>query len=132
MKYKDDIEQLPSCPPVEAECKSMEVWRLVHQPFAEKNFLPQALNNPKRMINGTLDEYQKCSNWALSCYNSYDNASHQLEGMNKTIRNFIGDTIAKINIAPNDGRLTPPDKKGHMDLFESMSADFKNKIEVIK
>lgn len=130
MKYKEELDRLLSCPPSDAVPKDAIIFRIVHLPYQDRNFLPQALNDPKKM-NRIDDDAIKCSNWGLSCYNSRENAQHQLNGFNPVMKKFIGTNIAEIVIAKSDGMLTYPSSSGHMDLFEAESAKLKDQIKAV-
>ena len=78
----------------------------------------------------TLDDKAKCSNWAISCYDSFDNAQHHLNGMPEHVQKFLGTNIAEINVCKSDGKLTPPEPNGHMNLFESKLSDLESKVKV--
>ena len=132
LKYAEHIECLQNCPPGNCQKCTRDAFRFV---FADinhpQNFLPVALKNPSRLLG---DDTKRCSDHALSFFNSRENAIGAFQRMSrrfKNIRKTIGDHLATGTLQPQDGVATPVSRSGHFDLFEEDDCQLAGRFRVV-
>jgi hypothetical protein len=73
----------------------------------------------------------KCLGFALSVYDSFNNAKKAFENVIKRFKNFpkiVGHRLAQIEVKKDDGLATEPAMSGHFDFFEYANTDLRTKI----
>jgi len=124
LQFKEEIKEIPCCPPVTAVGRTQTVWRWVMDPLTTDSFLPVALKNPPR-LHDVKDAQEKCSCWGLSMHGSYEQsigAFKHLERSFKMARKRIANSVASATITPDHGLCTDLDKYGHFDLHPYATA----------
>ena len=141
-KYSEKINILgiSNCPP--NECSAVEdggiYYRWVHEDIEhQNNFIPVLEINPKRIHTPSFSEdSQKCSGFALSMYDTFNNSQNEYLRIcqkNSNFPRFVGTHVAKLTLYFGDGYKTPSSRKGHFDLFEGEALDLIERIsEVFK
>ena len=139
-KYSEKINLLgiSNCPP--NECRAVEddgiCYRWVHEDIEHRNnFIPVLAINPKRIHTPAFSEDdQKCSGFALSMYDTFNNSRNEylkILRKNANFAQFVGTHVAKLTIYSGDGFKTPPSRKGHFDLFEREELNLIERISEI-
>jgi hypothetical protein len=122
LKYKKELEEVMKkgcdCPPAEAREGQLVAYRWVFNPITDTCFLPQALRNPKRVLNAksTADE---CSCWGLSmhtCEKSSKRAYRAVKSSLRQAEKIFGGFIAEGVIDHSSGLSTIAESNGHFDL----------------
>lgn len=123
---------VPQCPPVNAiECDK-ECWRFTLNPMTDRCFWPPKRRSPQRIAS---DSEQECSMWALSMYESEQQASRAYVNLSKSLKNIgktIGDHLSRGAVTCNDGKCMPANRVGHFDFHPYMDAGFANGFQVIR
>lgn len=129
LAYQADIDVLKEqgiqCPPADATPVTKTAWRWVFNPISEACICPQAVRNPRRLIQAK-DVETKCSCWALSMHESLKasiSAFQAVERMFPRARKILGNHIATVNILPEHGLCTSIDCNGHFDFHPYATAD---------
>ncbi|WP_419227108.1 hypothetical protein [Alteromonas sp. OM2203] len=132
MKYQKELDNIPQCPPKDAEAKVTDSFRFVFDPVCIKSFIPQALTQPTRM-SATNDPVQKCSLTGLSFFTS-DVAAVRVYNNIKMIKKHkkarIGSHLAEGTLDPKDG-LQSAVKCEHFDLHPSKNSCLENKFKIV-
>ncbi|MCQ4970010.1 hypothetical protein NE616_20150 [Enterobacteriaceae bacterium DFI.7.85] len=131
--YSQHISALvPQCPPAEATECDKECWRFTLNPITNNCFWPPKRRSPQRIAS---DDAQECSMWALSMYESEDQATRaytMLAKSMKNIRKSIGDHLARGLVTCGDGKCMPANRRGHFDFHPYVGAVFANGFQVIR
>ncbi len=131
-KYADEVGEADDCPPSVAFAADGEAYRWVMNPMSEECFFPAARKNPKRVLG--KQEKEKCSLYALSMFNTLENARSRflaLEASVRNIRKTLGTHIARAELCSDDGIRTHPNSTGHFDFFETDGSDVKSKFRIV-
>lgn len=122
LKYKDKLETVRkkgcNCPPAESYQDTKAVYRWVCNPLTEECFVPQAIKNPRRVLNAKSIE-DECSCWGLSLHTCIGKSKLAYKAVKANLPNadkIFGGFIAEGQLDNLSGLLTPPDKNGHFDL----------------
>ncbi len=138
LKYRSQIEQLiekgASLPPLLA-AENKAAYRYVFSETHCNNHKPIYIQKPQRIISDAVKSKLNTSGYALSCFESEDQATAKLESIkstNKKIALAIGDSLAIGTLDPEDGMITEASKFGHFDLYEFCDCDLNTKFTVNK
>lgn len=134
-KYQQQIDKLLAegltMPTVYAP-NNMEAFRYVFSTDNPNNHKPVCIQNPSRR----LPNREKLSGYALSCFNSQQNAEKKYAALCKSFRQTpktIGDSLSYGRLKDTDGMITKPDSaSGHFDLYESASCDLSKTFHITK
>jgi len=130
--YGTHINQIPQCPPSSAKECNKSGWRFTLNPHTPNCFWPPARRSPQRVAQ---NNYQACSLWALSMYETDVQATlayAQLKKMIKNIKKAVGDHLSQGSITVDDGKCTPPDHRGHYDFHPYINSNFTSNFNVIR
>lgn len=135
-KYYLYINQLPDCPPCRYEPQNRQAFRFVFEDFDHSNnFLPVLLINPKRINSPSFrDNNARCSGYALSFFNTLENAVRRYRGLQRSIPNIhksIGTHIAKGVITKKDGVISEISNNGHFDLHEFEHTNLRMRFSIV-
>ncbi len=135
-EYSDKFENLSvKCPPDDYLPKNMTVFRWVFNEITdERNFKPLALQNPKRILD--FDDTTKCKSFALSVYNSEENAKKRFQFLKNTMGEkaykTLGTNIASLNITEIDGVNEEPNAQtGHISHHLSKNHQYEKRFIII-
>jgi len=123
-KYQYFIQDFQNCPPSDWEAKNIDAFRFVFEDLNDhRNFIPNSVRNPTRDNSPKYknDCYGKCSGYALSFFDSLENAKKSYQAYKKSIPKFdriAGTHIAKGKITVDDGVTSWVGESGHFDLHE--------------
>ncbi|MDI1447279.1 hypothetical protein [Polyangium sp. 6x1] len=117
-KYAERFKSLPECPPPNNPAGGV-VYRLVHNPIIEDDFLP----NPEREKNKGNQHEQppSCTAWGLSLFTTaaaLQKKFGKLLGKYPNLANDVGNHIAEGTLVDSHGVTTKPNKEHHLNLFE--------------
>lgn len=130
-KYGIEINKLDNCPPADTQERNGEGYRFVFDEIGdERNFLPVLVLNPKRQITQT----QECSGYALSFFDTLENARRKYESLLRSHRNIgktLGTYIASGWISNADGFVSPTNAGGHFNLFEFSGCDLSATFQIV-
>lgn len=102
-------------------------FRYVHSlPPNQTSFLPQAITDPDRELNGGWRMKDTCSGYGLSMFTSLSNIRQRAECLKNSYPNILkrlGSFYAELNLTVNDGACTVPTLKGHFDFHEATMFD---------
>ena len=111
-KYKSEIEQLiekgASLPPLLA-AENKVAYRYVFSETHCNNHKPIYIQKPRRIISDLDKNELKTSGYALSCFESEDQATIRFDYLKRTIKNIalaLGDSMATGTLTPEDGMVT--------------------------
>lgn len=80
----------------------------------------------------SVEEGLSCSIFALSFFDSEENARNTYSGFPGRIKMLMGYTdIAAGLIRPEIGLCSPPDQNGHFDLYEFENVDLSEHMQII-
>lgn len=137
-KYKSEIEQLiengASLPPLLA-AENKAAYRYVFSETHCNNHKPIYIQKPQRIISDADRNKLDTSGYALSCFESEDQATVKFESLKRSIKNIalsLGDSLAIGTLDPEDGMITEASKFGHFDLYEFCDCDLNTKFTVNK
>jgi hypothetical protein len=135
-KYQNYINQLSEpCPPSNYQPKAMTAYRFVFEETSSKsknNFLPILMIQPKRQLN--FNDTQKCQGYALSLFDTQENAEKRYLKLKKQIKNIsktLGTHLAEGQITQQDGVVSKTDNNGHFSLHEFNNTDLSSKFSII-
>ncbi|MEQ2352445.1 hypothetical protein [Pseudoalteromonas piscicida] len=134
MKYQKDLDEIPCCPPQNAQSKSTEAYRIVHNPLCCKSFIPPGKISPSR-VKSKNPNNQNCSLLALSFFTNEQEAISHYKALEKRVNNIhktLGGYLAFGKLSANDGLQTPPGKNTHFDFYESKNSQLDSKFKIIK
>lgn len=134
-KYQEYIDRLLAegytMPEVHVP-NDMEAFRYVFSSDNPNNHKPVCRQNPSRR----LPDSEKFSGYALSCFNSQQNAEKRYNALCKSFKRTpkaIGDSLCSGKLRNEDGMVTTPDtNSGHFDLYESTTCDLSNTFKIIE
>lgn len=130
-KYLVYLETLTNCPPNTCQTRNMNAYRFIFEDVDhQNNFKPVLIIDPKRVL-GPDTEPVKCSGYALSFFDSSENARSRYKALTRSHKNIgqkLGSHIAKVQVDVMDGVCSEPNKSGHFDLHEYQETDFRHKI----
>lgn len=134
-KYQEYINKLLAdgyvMPEVYAP-NSMDAFRYVFSDNNPNNHKPVCIQNPSRR----LPDNEKFSGYALSCFNSQQNAEKRYATLCKSFKRTpkaIGDSLSGGSLRNEDGMVTKPDtNSGHFDLYESTTCDLSKTFKIIE
>ena len=127
-KYGDILSRFKDCPELDCNEVERDVYRWVHSKPSAEDFIPLPLmpDIDKRPIDLTDLKNHSCEAFSLSMWVDKDKAKQKL--LNFIVKHppelraeYIdrkGDTIGLIHIKKEYGKCSPPNKKGHISLFE--------------
>ena len=136
-KYWQYLKEFDNCPSTECKAINMQSFRLIFEDINHTdNFKPPLLIKPSRINEKMFDtNEQKCSGYALSLFNSLENARNRFINISKRNKCFgtnVGDHVAEIKIEEHEGKATEPSTNknnfGHFDFFEYIDTNFFDKI----
>lgn len=135
-KYEHAIDDRENCPPAYYESREFTAYRFVFEEINDKNnFLPVLEIKPKRINSPEFaTEQAKCLGYALSLFDSVENARRRYRQISRYNKNFyktVGTHIAGGRIEKQDGVASPVDDNGHVSLHEFEHADLSSKFRVI-
>jgi len=122
-KYQEQIKNIADCPPSDYKPIDRIGFRWVFKDRLHRNnFLPPLAITPKRIRDKMFEaEYSKCAGYALSFFDSVENAIKRYLNIYNKRKNFsttVGEYIARVEIKSDDGVASEPDKNGHFELHE--------------
>lgn len=124
VKFNNNLEQLET---------DVEAFRFAHDHENINNHKPVYIINPQRRIRPT--EELTCSGYALSCFDTVQNAETSFNVYRKSVRRFhkaVGNAIVSGDLTPDDGLIGPTNLKGHFDLYEYIACDLGRKFTISK
>ena len=128
-KYETNMRAYEACPPSTCTPATGEAYRICHNPFQPKDFLPPA----QRRIP---PNDKRCSEWGLSLYKSESEAVAAFRALDtsplKNIRKRLGDHIAVGTLQRAFGTTTPANGHGHFDLYEYLGVQLQPVFKVVK
>jgi hypothetical protein len=132
--YEDIISKLePKCPPESYLPIEREAFRWVFDSIDEpRNFLAQAEKNPKAIVDKPDEE--KCEFYALSFFNTADNAKARFQFFSKLSKNAykrLGTKIARGFLSKEDGLGGKIDQNGHFNFHHIRDHKFFTKFTII-
>jgi hypothetical protein len=136
-KYQYFIEDFRNCPPNDWGAKNIDAFRFVFENLDDhRNFIPNSARNPTRDNSPKYkdDSYGKCCGYALSFYDSLENAKKGYQAYKKSFPKFdriAGTHIAKGQIRENDGVTSRVNESGHFDLHEFENTDFRLRFNIV-
>ena len=134
-KYAAQIGELPCCPPEGCSGENVNYYRFVHRELTHpNNFRPPAVIRPPRLLPSGISDRKPCAAYALSFYvteQSAERAYRELVKKHKNARITVGDHLAVVAIAEDDGLLTPG-PRAHRDLYEFKDADLQPRTQIVK
>lgn len=110
--------------------KDLIAFRWVFPDNRPDNFLPRALINH----NGQELTKNRCNGWSLSMFDTEENAINELNCVYTNRPNIfkkLGTHVAKGNINPDDGLVSPINAKGHFEFFEFENSNIEVKFVTI-
>jgi len=121
LKYTARITVIRNCPPQTCREVLRNAYRFVFEAAnSEINFKPIALQQPEKYVN--FNEIAKCMSLGLSFFDSAENAETKFRSLRKKIPQIhrkLGTSLAQVELTPNHGLATNPDKiSGHFTLHE--------------
>lgn len=130
MKYHNELQEIPSCPPPSCQARKMTAYRYVFSPVDVDGFIPQGMKSPGR-ISASNDNQFKCSLMGLSMFVSQHDAEARfryLKGKYKNLKKTLGSHLAVGQLTPSMGVASVACSSGHFDFFEfqgiSLVGDF--------
>ena len=144
--YQNDYDKLNvECPPKSYKQSDIRAFRWVFNDIGnEKNFQSQyekhyKYSKPPKRYNDMTDT-DKCSNMALSMFNSLENArkrflflkNEQPVPMNENAYKFLGTHISVGEILKYDGVNEEPDRKGHFNHHPIEGFDYTTRFTIIE
>lgn len=124
LKHKDQIERL-GCNMDRFTERTRDAFCWTFEDINDpRNFVPRA------MVVGR----DNCTSWALSFFETQDQAKNRLDDITKNKRNLLkklGTHIATGQLEPADGISEDCDGNGHFNHFEYEEVDFKSKFTVV-
>lgn len=128
LKYASELGRYQNCPPDSATPKKTTVFRFVHADLDdERNFLPVAKLWPARR----LKNHQLCKSLALSVFTSEEAAVRFFQAASPRIQKTVGTHLAQGDIGQEDGRMTPPERNGHMSLYEADGVEIVDRFSIV-
>ena len=134
-KYQEQLDKLLSegyTMPHLHEPNGMNGYRYVFVNGSDNNHKPVCIQNPSRR----LPNNEKFSGYALSCFDSQQNAEKRYAALCKSFKRTpktIGDALSGGQLENQDGLVTTPDKiSGHFDLYEYASCDLNKIFKIIE
>lgn len=111
-------------------------YRFVFRNDIPKSYIPVYLLSPQRATKDEEKHKLSTSGYALSLFNTEDNAVKkyaELSASFRNIRSIIGDSVSHGNLNKEDGlisRISP--NNGHFDLYEFEKCDLAQKFTILK
>jgi hypothetical protein len=134
-KFSENFKKLSvKCPPEHYKSKNMTVYRWIFDEINdERNFQPLACRNPKRILN--FDDSKKCQSFALSFYNTENNARQQFSLLKEQIGNNVyrnlGTKVACGNITEEDGVSDEPNfETGHISHHPVAGQQYEKRFSI--
>lgn len=133
LKYLGCVSQISNCPPKTCLSVDGDFFRFVHEDLEhQNNFIPVRKINPARKLPG--DPVRQCDEWALSLYDTRNNASRAYLYISKKCQNFhktVGTHLALVSISYDDGVMDEVDETGHSNFHEYENAELVRKSVIV-
>lgn len=110
-------------------------YRFVFRNNIPKSYIPVYLMSPQRATKDEEKHKLSTSGYALSLFNTEDNAIKKYAELSANFRNIkliIGDSVSHGNLTNEDGlisRISP--SNGHFDLYEFKECDLAQKFTLL-
>lgn len=128
LKYADSLAKI-KCKLNHCSERNRKAFRWIKDPLStERNHRPQAINNPKA-------RGKNCEDWALSCYDSYEQASTGWEyhiGIKERLVQIFGEHIVETDLVKSDGVSEDSRDDGHFNHHEYDGYDIADRIISIR
>ena len=130
-KYPDLRLGFENCPPQEYREIDTTAYRFVHEDSRHpNNFTPVQIIKPQRSFQ---TDDARCKALGLSFFKEHDTARQFFQRQmkyNPRYGKVVGNRIAFIQVAPNDGVASEPEREnfGHFTFHEYLWTDFSQKI----
>jgi hypothetical protein len=136
LKYKNEIDQLNPDLTGFIEIEERISFRWVFEENDERNFAPVYKIDKKRLEKDTQKGKANFRGWALSFYETQEQAKNELMYWTKDkpeVFKKLGTHIAKGKVIALDGLCEEKcDERGHFDHFEYIDIDFSAKFEIVE
>jgi hypothetical protein len=136
-KHAEYLSQFKDCPSTTCSEIEREIFRWVHNPPTDANFVPLPLM-PYQILIDASDKEHKCTDYSLSVWDTLEIArakfleQYNRKHPNKRIEYIAnkGDSVALIHLKREHGVLSE-NKEGHYSLFEYSGVNLHNDIKKI-
>lgn len=95
--------------------------------------VPPSARKPKRALK--WEHVKRCASWALSFYETEEDAraayAGLVESIGETVHREIGTHLARWPIRASDGLRTITDDTGHFDLHEAATVNFSGRMTIV-
>jgi hypothetical protein len=137
-KYQARLKQFSNCPSEDFKEIEKNVFRWVHQPISENDFLPMSVIKvpPPRILD---DSDKLCIGYGLSMFDTKENAISKYKSLyerfrvrqKSQFREDKGNWVALISLTKKDGVADEPNNYGHFTFHEYETADLKQNVKRI-
>lgn len=111
-------------------------YRFVFSNNIPNSYIPIYLMSPKRATTAAEKNELKTSGYALSLFNTEDNAQKEYAKLCATCRNIkltIGDTVSYGVLTSKDGMISKINSSnGHFDLYEFKGCDLAQRFTLLE
>jgi hypothetical protein len=136
-KHAEYLNLYEDCPSTRCSETERDIFRWVHRPPTEANFVPIPLI-PDQILIDASDKKRKCVEYSLSVWETLEIAKQKFfeqytrRPPNKQVKYIAdkGDSVALISLKKEHGVLSE-NKGGHFSLFEYSGVDLRNDIKKI-
>jgi hypothetical protein len=133
MKYRQELEALPDCPPRSCQPCERHAYRFVYAEIGDsRNFLPAAKRNPAREFDS--DE-ARCFSHALSFFSTQVLAIaffRRLRMRHRNVAKTVGTCLAVGNLNAADGVASVVREDGHFSFFEAMGVELSDRFQIVE
>lgn len=117
LRFHSELAALNGCLTRLGDQFQNEAYRIVFDRFGERDFLPQAVLNPRRL---GAPSKGLCSLWGLSMFENKEQLLAHIKRVIKTAPNFtklVGDHYVRLSLSKADGLRTAARRDGHFDFY---------------
>lgn len=111
-------------------------YRFVFRNNIPKSYIPAYLMSPKRVTKDEEKHKLSTSGYALSLFNTEDNAVKKYAELSASFRNIkltIGDTVSYGVLTSKDGMISKTNSSnGHFDLYEFKGCDLAQRFTLLE
>lgn len=134
LKYKTELDKIENCPNIDCIEREIQSYRFVRDEEINNEInwtTPADIQKQNNFRRGFKGDVVPCNYFALSFFDSIENATKKLNSFNKNFRRkFVG--IAEGMIEKKDGVCSSVNDEGHFDLYEYADTSFENRFQSIQ